>query len=430
MTEIMAVTPGTVFTDARLMITDTDGVTEIENSEVRKIAQDVLDAAKYSFVAVAANPNQAVRADSLEAVFKDALSKMPEAKRSTVRKQATEIAQTSQTARQMLFGRYGALDTQSFLGTGGFNRAGESLGELAIDKKLLGIRQPTLTLPLDGSVRVTSEGLLVPASALPNNFEDFESAVVENSKSAAQSELYDTQRLADIWGPVYGDSALNQGRTNEFEAAAVTNKLALYISQVKCVDETNPEFWGSDEIALAGVTVDETGDTNKVNEQYVGGGFDDGDAKNYNPHWRYTWFNLTEGSKWPKHYSVSLILAEKDNGGLSDVLNTIWLKVRDYVKSAIEKAVTGVLSEYLGPVIASAIGKAVAWIIDKLVGWIIGLFKDDVFPPFTASTNIPSYNARWTLNGTWGATWSGYRYAHFYGYGGHYQITYYWQLFA
>ena len=125
------------------------------------------------------------------------------------------------------------------------------------------------------------------------------------------------------------------------------------------------------------------------------------------------------------------MLAEKDNGGLSTALNTIWEKISEKVKEEIAKAVAKGLNAYLGPVIAKVIGEAVAWVVDKLVSWIISWFEDDIFPVFTASCVVPSFNARWYYpNGTWGNPASDLRTAHFYGHGGHYLVNYYWKLYA
>jgi hypothetical protein len=54
--------------DANNIITEA-GAPAIENSELRKIAEDTLAAAKAAFVAVASQPQQTVRPDSLEAAF-------------------------------------------------------------------------------------------------------------------------------------------------------------------------------------------------------------------------------------------------------------------------------------------------------------------------------------------------------------------------
>src|SRR5439155_5165346 len=223
--------------------------------------------------------------------------------------------------------------------------------------------------------------------------------------------------------------------TRELERQVITNKLGFYITRVKCVDETGQPLLlgevGGDEIALAGVSVDETGDALKIDEQHVGDGFDDGDEKVYNPHWKYHYFNLLEGTHWPKYYMITLILAEKDEGGLSNFLNSVWVKIKDRVDDAIKKVVTGLTEFEVGPAIAMAIAKAAAWVVDTLVGWIIDAFKDDIFPPFLARTTISSFSGRWHyLNAQWASPTSPLRTAHFYGHHGHYYIEYYWRLYS
>jgi hypothetical protein len=410
-------------------IDDWQGVTEIENSELRQIANDVLQRAKYSFTSVAANSTQPVRQDSLEEAFKEALEMMDGSKRSRISEEANQLIQAPQSVREVMFGRYGACSAKAFL-TDGFERVQEGLPALELDQKLLGMKPKMLYIPQSAMVQATDEGLLVPKEYLAEGYEAFEDEFQVGLADAEESGILNTDRLEEIWGPVYDLETTTNGATAEMEAKPVTDNLAFYITEVKCVDETNPEWLGSDEIALAGVTVDETGDTHKIGERKIGGGFDDGDRRRYSPPWRYTNFNLREGKLWPKAYVVTLIPAEKDQGGLSKVLNTIWQKVDDAVKKAIEKAVRDVLQAKLGPAIAAAIAKAAAWVVDKLVHWIIDAFKDDTFPPAVLSTSIPSYGARWTINGKWGSVRSSLRHAHFYGHGGHYRISYYWQMEA
>lgn len=410
---------------------DTYGAPAPDNSEIRKIAEDVLGALKYSFAAVAANQATAVRPNSVEADFKSALERLPAQKREQAQRTATELVSASSPARIALFGRAGERSAEEHIGAvGGFARFDEGLAPLVLDRKLLGLRTPSITAPLE-SLRASSEGLLIPASLLPTGFESFRSDFESAGAVAADTEVMDDARLADIWGAAnVGDPFADSASGSEFEEFATTDKMGFWITKVKCVDETNPEWWGSDEIALAGVSVDETGDTKKISEKYIGGGFDDGDSKSYS-NYRYHWFSLREGEVWPKTYSVSLILAEKDNGGLSDFLNSVWEKVGKTVKEKIQAAVTAGLTPYLGAAIASAIGAAVAWVIDVFVKWIISLWKDDIFPPFTARVTTPSMSARWHYpNGTWGNPSSGVRTAHFYGHGGHYYVQYYWKFFA
>ena len=411
------------------IVTDTSGATEPENSEIRKIANDILQGVQYSFASVAANPDRSFRAGTLEETFQQSFKRMNATKVEGIKTKAVQLVNAAPELRTTLFGRYGQLESQEFTNIG-FDRVQERLAPLQIDRKLLGIKTPELSISQGAGV-MTPEGLLIPAANLPRGVQEIQGAINTSVQSANESQVYNAERLQEIWGPVYARDPFAGVGSDEFIEQAVTNKLGFYITRIKCVDETNPEFWGSDEIAIAGVSVDEDGDSIKIGENYVGGGFDDGDQKTYSPHWQYHWFNMQEGKYWPKAYKIALVLAEKDNGGLSNFLNNIWEKISVKVKEAIAKAITDVLSGYVGPAIAAAIGQAVAWIVDKLVGWIINLFKDDIFPVFTASCTVPSFNARWNYsNGTWGSTTSDLRTAHFYGYGGHYIVDYYWKMYA
>src|SRR5438552_1224852 len=67
-------------------------------------------------------------------------------------------------------------------------------------------------------------------------------------------------------------------------------------SQSGCVDETNPEWAGNDEIGLGGVGLDETGEVAKVHEFLIYDDFDDGDEKRYDPPLRFISFSLQEGA--------------------------------------------------------------------------------------------------------------------------------------
>ena len=271
---------------------DTNNIPELENSEILKIAEDVLDSVKYAYASVAANPEQKVRPDTLEEAFKENFNLMDAAKREFIREMAVQLTGLSEPAREEIFGRYGAMDSKSFLDQG-FDRADEGLEPLKLDMKLLGIRTPVVSMPTS-TLLETPEGLLLPKENLPTSFEEFETDFEEEAKKAMESGVHNEENLTDIWGPAFAEDPFENMDTSElegdFEEQAVKDKLAFYITKVKCVDETNPEWWGHDEIAIAGMSTDEDGDVKKISEKYVGGGFDDGDTKHYRPHWKYHWF--------------------------------------------------------------------------------------------------------------------------------------------
>lgn len=201
------------------------------------------------------------------------------------------------------------------------------------------------------------------------------------------------------------------------------SKLEFRIHRVRCVDETNPEWPGDDEIALAGVSVDESGDTKKITEFMVRDDFDDGEQKVYSPPKQFTFFSLLEGTTWPKSYAVTLILAEKDMGGLSDFLTKLWEKVKGKVLEAVAAAIGGAIGSTV-PGLGTLVGTVVGWVLGKFIEWLIGLFQDDIFAPITLTASIPSLGATWS-----GKTDSPEGEVKWTGYGGEYRLVFDWRLF-
>jgi hypothetical protein len=207
-----------------------------------------------------------------------------------------------------------------------------------------------------------------------------------------------------------------------------TNKLELRIHKVKCVDETNGFLnseAGDDEIDLGGTTVDENGDTHKISPFRVGSDFDDGEQKVFSPLRRFTFFNLTEGTAFPKSYFVTLVLAEIDMGGLPEFLDKLLNWVKERVISALSTALGTAIGASGGPV-GAIIGAAVGFVVGRVFELFKSVWEDDIFTPFTASVNIPSLAARWPG----GATDSPQGTVTFNGHGGSYQLVYDWRMFA
>ncbi|WP_406118205.1 hypothetical protein [Streptomyces sp. NBC_00989] len=204
-------------------------------------------------------------------------------------------------------------------------------------------------------------------------------------------------------------------------APSALHKLELRIHSVKCLAETSE--LGSDEISLAGTSVDESGDTLKISPFDVRS-FDDGDVKTYAPPKQFHWFSLDEGgTTYPKPYFVTLVLAEVDFGGLAayvdQLLDLVRTKVAAYLAAAVGGAI-GVSGGVLGVLIGMAVGAAIGWAFDQLKG----IVEDDVFTPVTLSTIIPALTARWNGKPETAAASADYR-----GFGGHYRVTYTWRMF-
>jgi hypothetical protein len=202
-------------------------------------------------------------------------------------------------------------------------------------------------------------------------------------------------------------------------------KLELRLHKVKCVDETGSTSFGSDEIDLGGSAVDETGDTHAIAKFRVGSDFDSGEQVTFSPPRQFTRFALTEGTKFPKSYFVTMVLAEIDHGGFPDFLSKLLVKVKEKVTTLLKEVVGGVIGASGGP-IGVAIGIAVGFVVGKIFDLIGRIWGDDVFPPKTVKVSIPSLNARWPG----GKSDSPEGIATFIGHGGKYEVTYDWRMFA
>jgi hypothetical protein len=201
-------------------------------------------------------------------------------------------------------------------------------------------------------------------------------------------------------------------------------KLQLRLHKVKCEDETGSglaELF-SDEIDLAGIGTDETGDTHTIAKFRVGSDFDDGEQVTFTPPRIFTTFDLTEGTAFPKSYFVTLVLSEADpGGGLSTFINRMIKTVRDRVI----KALAGLAGTSGGP-IGAIIGAAVGFVVGKVFDLIGRIWSDDVFPPQIVRVNITSLNAQFPG----GKADSPERIVTFKGHGGEYRVTYDWRMVA
>jgi hypothetical protein len=208
-------------------------------------------------------------------------------------------------------------------------------------------------------------------------------------------------------------------------AATALKTLTMRLHRVKCIDETGSGIFGElgmDEIALAGTTVDETGDTGKVG-QFPVKKFNDGDVKDFVPAKTFTTFSLREGSAFPKHYFVTLVLAEKDDGGLGDFVNRLLEKVKERVTAALAAAIGSAVG-VSGGLVGALIGAAVGFAIGKIIDFLRGVFGDDVFPPATQHVVISSATHRFPN----GRTTSGSSVVPFVGHNGKYEVTYDWMV--
>ena len=167
--------------------------------------------------------------------------------------------------------------------------------------------------------------------------------------------------------------------------------LTLRIHSVKCVDETGTdglfgtEGFGDDEISLGGTVVGVTGTTAKVSPFNVSSSFEDGDVKSYNPLKPFFMFSLTKGTQFPKTVHATLVLAERDMGGISDFLNELTEKIEEEIVDLLKNA-----ANFEIPGLGMIIGDGIEWVVDKVFDYLKSVWSDDVFKPVILSAKVSS----------------------------------------
>ncbi len=241
--------------------------------------------------------------------------------------------------------------------------------------------------------------------------------------------------LSDSVRPVRVNDLSGGGTLGAASGSIVVNKgLEFRIHKVKCIDETNPEWPGDDEIAMGGTAVPPVGSPTKIPEFRVSNSFDDGESRVYNPPRLLKTFSLSNVS-YPADFLVVLALAEKDNGGLSDFLQEMWEAIKDEVQiiiaavaaaagAAIGSAIGGTVGTAIGGPLGTIIGAVAGAILGALVGWIISAVKDDIFTPQSAAVHLPTPNATFTN----GALTSPQFTVNFNDHGGYYRVYYSWKI--
>lgn len=406
----------------------TQGVGPVENSELRKIAADIIGQVRYGLAAVASDPTAEVAPGTLEQDFQVTLAALPSDQVDAVRTLARPMVDADVALRRQLFGRVGESDVAE-VRTRGSASIAAAMTPLTLDAKLMGVTVPEVRVPLS-ALRRSRDGFALDLAELDGRPTADELAEhLDVRKARSLTDGMDVERLAKVWGRNFFPRI--PLLTPPAPAPPDPTRFSVDVVSFTCVDETNPEAFGSDEYALGGTTIDESGDTGQVGERAIGGGFDDGDSRGLN--WNsWTWFSLLEqgglDQGWPKSYRAVFVLAEKDNGGLATFLNKLYEQVRDRVKKAVAEFITGIGTPWLGPVISAAIGQAVAWIVDQVINWLISLFNDDIFPVHVTTMTHVARNGRFTVDGVWGSMVSPVYRAHFYGHGGHAVLDYRWRL--
>ena len=361
-------------------IITTADVTELADPKIRRLAMRVVKEMELAMHKAAANVAEPSRfplppqADAAERLFRSRLQALkPEQRQLAVARVMPQV-KAAQAQRSKAFGELAAVDLS----------AARPVAEQA------------QALPLPAALKLTPDSL----TALT----ELHGKILDVPTPAAPGAL---SAVPAVTGPAL-------------------DNLELRLHRVHCLEETGSGPFsdvGEDEIALSGTSVDESGDVKKISEFRVGD-FDDGDVKTFSPPRRFTFFNLREGTAFPKSYFVTLVLAEKDMGGLSDFVNRLLDKVRDRVTAMLAAALGAAIGASGGPV-GIIIGAAVGFVVGKVFDLLKSVFADDIFSPRTVSVAVPSLNHRFPG----GKTDSAESTIRFEGHGGEYTLTYDWRLF-
>lgn len=376
-----------------------------DNSEFRRIGEDVLAAAKYVFCVAATHPGCQPKSDSIEAAFIEALRSMKEDRRQQYQATARRLLAADEGIRSLVLGRYAAFPPEQ-VSEKGFDDLITAAGPLKVDRKLLGLPAGRERGALDFA---RLESVWGPITAAPS--------------TPMVPEGAGMPHLRSISGPA----------DPEVPFPGYYRKCEFMVKWIHCIDETNPEWPGSDEIAIGGVAVHTSGGVTKIGSKTYED-FDDNNKEWFSPHWTFASFEKPKpkSGEWLYDtYGVMVALAEVDAGGFGKFLDKIYGKVQEKVMAAIAVAVAAGATPFVGPYVGAIAGAVAAWVVDKLIEWFISWFGDDPFPVKFATLTGPRGFAFY-LPDVWVYEGAGYRSEdydlHFYGHGGHYAVRYYWRV--
>ncbi|MGH3738996.1 MAG: hypothetical protein ACRDT6_25875 [Micromonosporaceae bacterium] len=340
---------------------------------------------KYSFASVAADPDKAVPAGSVEAHFQAALKSRKPDVAQKYRDKATALTGGTAATRAKEFGPYGQQDAAAYRATG-------------FAKALAGAAPKPDRSTLEASLKAGLERrrLLVKQAEA-------------TAHSAAKPAMLNLPRIKAV---------------------------RLRFDRLHCVDETDGEWPGSDEILLGGMAVDEHGNTTVIKPFLVRpdnqpkDGFDDNDKKHWaDPGRAFASFSVPGSGDWPRYYTAIVVMAEEDFGGFQTGLYSAWAIAAPTIKKEVEKYVGDFAAEYVGEAFGEIIGKVVAWVVGAFVGWIIGMFADDVFKP---GYTIAGLHTRFAAGYIKSNGWNDYRAPSgrftWVGHGGKYTLDCHWQV--
>ena len=260
-----------------------------------------------------------------------------------------------------------------------------------------------------------------------------------NLQAATAVETQVAGRPAPVqFSPEYAGRFVATGLSGPPIKIPGAGSLDLRLHLLRCIEETSEP--GADSISLAGTTIDAVGQTAPIASFGVGE-FHSGNNHDFLPSRTFAQFDLEASTAtingqqvkvtFPKSFFVTVVLAERDEGGLSQFMQ----QLLDRLQSEATKALTTALGAAIGAAIGSgaplvgtligtAVGAMVGWAVGEIFDWFKDVWKDDIFQPVTLSIEIPDRFARWPG----GANVSPEGFIYWKGHGGEYHLHYHWRI--
>ncbi len=176
------------------------------------------------------------------------------------------------------------------------------------------------------------------------------------------------------------------------------NRLDLVLRKVHCVDETDPETMGDDDMVIGGLLVGASGNTNSANS-LASGHYDDGDITNHGayPFGTYS-LNTTPGYPKVFYCILQLIEVDTDEADAAKALTDVMILV-------------GTLVSSVNPAVGALV-TAVAEAVQIFTGWLIGITLNlNSANKFGADGRSPNWHT-----------------GNISDHGGTYRLGFYWQL--
>jgi hypothetical protein len=187
--------------------------------------------------------------------------------------------------------------------------------------------------------------------------------------------------------------------------AATPDKLRLMLDWYKVEDVQDGTVWpltAKDEVTLALVAIDETGDV--ASKAHNIGSLKQGETKSYkHPGLKLFGYDMTEGTKFPKAYSVTLYAMDRDDGGYNQFLGAAANYAKQQVTEEMIKRGINIYAQQTIPAeIVNWVASVVKGLFDGLISWLAGLLhnEDDVLGQTIRSATVGSYGGVWSATGT------------------------------